>query len=407
MKISDFAKRENISIATIRYYMELGLIIPERKGAYYSFNMECISDANTIAELKEMRFTLDEIKQILSIQRMTKFKNKNANDFFVKILEEKRKKIQEEITKLTITQGKINKKINRLNRTIEYKKTGVPLKMISLLACPTCKKTLSLVNVTIEAEYIMEGDLSCTCGYTSKIREGILHNSKENEEVQGISWYSLLSDFHPDIINNQIKSYRQLLHFLDNSQGKLYFSMDRFAGSFIVENAKKLNKDNLYIILNNSKKVLSHIKERIDELDLGLNILYILSEDSALPIKEKCIDYFIDDFSTSHFLYYHDYYPIEKFNTFLKGDSSIIGAQFFYTKSNLSKNNFNKNFPHGSLEKLSSFKKYEQTLSNYGFKMFFQEKPVPIEDPGGGREFDYHVKGDCIFIYSFIAKRQK
>ena len=39
--------------------------------------------------------------------------------------------------------------------------------------------------------------------------------------------------------------------------------------------------------------------------------------------------------------------------------------------------------------------------------MFFQEKPVPIEDPGGGREFDYHVKGDCIFIYSFIAKRQK
>ena len=35
MKIGKFGELNNISIDTIRHYMDLGLIIPEKKGGHY------------------------------------------------------------------------------------------------------------------------------------------------------------------------------------------------------------------------------------------------------------------------------------------------------------------------------------------------------------------------------------
>lgn len=38
MKISKFAEVNNVSVDTIRHYMDLGLVIPEKKGSHYFFD---------------------------------------------------------------------------------------------------------------------------------------------------------------------------------------------------------------------------------------------------------------------------------------------------------------------------------------------------------------------------------
>ncbi|MCU5518479.1 methyltransferase, partial [Bacillus wiedmannii] len=48
MKIGKFGEVNNISIDTIRHYMDLSLIIPERKGSHYFFDEYCQTDLELI-----------------------------------------------------------------------------------------------------------------------------------------------------------------------------------------------------------------------------------------------------------------------------------------------------------------------------------------------------------------------
>ncbi|MDZ7671924.1 MAG: MerR family transcriptional regulator [Halanaerobiales bacterium] len=41
MKISEFSNKYNISNDTVRYYMELNLIVPIKKGKHYYFDKGC------------------------------------------------------------------------------------------------------------------------------------------------------------------------------------------------------------------------------------------------------------------------------------------------------------------------------------------------------------------------------
>ena len=69
IKIGEVSKLLHISQDTIRYYMELGLIVPGRHGNLYDFSGDSIEDIRWIHKLKEMGFLLKEIQKVLSLRR--------------------------------------------------------------------------------------------------------------------------------------------------------------------------------------------------------------------------------------------------------------------------------------------------------------------------------------------------
>ena len=68
LKIGDFAKMAQVSTKTVRYYDQRGLLKPawiDRFTGYRYYTAEQLSQLNRILALKEFRFTLNQIRQVL------------------------------------------------------------------------------------------------------------------------------------------------------------------------------------------------------------------------------------------------------------------------------------------------------------------------------------------------------
>lgn len=68
MKISAFAKVSGISIKTLRYYDELGLLKPahvDEQSGYRYYSEEQLLTVKRIASYKEQGFTLEQLKPFL------------------------------------------------------------------------------------------------------------------------------------------------------------------------------------------------------------------------------------------------------------------------------------------------------------------------------------------------------
>ena len=71
MKIGDVAQRSGLSIKTIRFYSEAGLIHPAGRstGGYRLFHDNVFAELTLIRTLKAMDIPLQEVKQIVDAKR--------------------------------------------------------------------------------------------------------------------------------------------------------------------------------------------------------------------------------------------------------------------------------------------------------------------------------------------------
>lgn len=123
-KIGDFSSISGISIRTLRYYDDIDLFKPKEVDLftnYRYYTIEQLDDLKLINELKEIGFSLEEIKN-----NWDNF----SNDLFLKKKNELLKEIEskkEAIKKIdelrsNIVNGKIGKnKIEKLNKNIKIK----------------------------------------------------------------------------------------------------------------------------------------------------------------------------------------------------------------------------------------------------------------------------------------------
>ena len=71
-KIGDFSKRCEVTIKTLRWYDKLGLLVPDfidKFTGYRYYGMEKVAEMQRITELKDIGFSLEEIKQFCSAEK--------------------------------------------------------------------------------------------------------------------------------------------------------------------------------------------------------------------------------------------------------------------------------------------------------------------------------------------------
>ena len=70
LKIGDLAKQTGVAVGTLRYYSDLGLLVPIQRGdnGYRYYSQDASQQVQFIKKAQAIGFTLEEIKQILNVR---------------------------------------------------------------------------------------------------------------------------------------------------------------------------------------------------------------------------------------------------------------------------------------------------------------------------------------------------
>ena len=116
-KIGDFSNLVNISIRTLRYYDEIGLLKPEivdKFTNYRYYTEDNVVEAQFITLLKEVGFTLQEIIDYKNFLNNYDSDDEGTNQFLLKKqqqISEEMERLQEQYDKITILRKKFKGKV--------------------------------------------------------------------------------------------------------------------------------------------------------------------------------------------------------------------------------------------------------------------------------------------------------
>ena len=91
MKIGTFARKFNLNISTIRFYINNGLLTPRSsRRARYELGKECVSDMEKILKYKKYYFTLEEIQLLFFMEKASRFQDEIVLEVCADILRNKK-----------------------------------------------------------------------------------------------------------------------------------------------------------------------------------------------------------------------------------------------------------------------------------------------------------------------------
>ena len=127
MLIGEVSKKFNSGIETLRYYDKIGLLIAKRKNNLRYYSEEDVKKLQNIMAMKEMMFSLEDIKRILEIdERIEKGLESNSinqKDIEILLNEVNQKRI--EILKKEEELKKVKNQLDKLmNKILKLKGDG-------------------------------------------------------------------------------------------------------------------------------------------------------------------------------------------------------------------------------------------------------------------------------------------
>ena len=112
LSIGEFSKICQVSTKTLRYYAEIGLILPNEinyENGYRYYSIEQLETMLFIKSLKGYNFSLEQIKVILQSEEF------NDEKLYLSLIE-KRKEIDKQVHKLNIILEELNNDISNLKQ---------------------------------------------------------------------------------------------------------------------------------------------------------------------------------------------------------------------------------------------------------------------------------------------------
>ncbi len=350
MKIGKFAEKNNFTTDTVRYYMDIGLLLPEKKGGHYYFDEKCNEDANEIISLKEHGFKLNEIRDVLYIKRFTNPILYERNKYYIDIYQNKHEQVLNEIEILKDIECKLKNKIQLLStKKFPVKHNlGIDINTLNLLGCPSCNSNLVLHKGDIKDNQIVSGVLKCECGRVFQIKDGILisdNNVYVKEPFEGNTddfFQSYIKETNIEYMHTLMKDFKWLLDRLENEMTENTVLLDLGVGYGIVLRKiyNSLLSNNIYIAVDHNISILRSLKNMLERIDCKKKVLLICSDFLNIPVKNNSIDIVLDVGGTSVFSTQNNECLLEHIDHFVNKNSIILGLYVI-----------NKNFIQNTIKK--------------------------------------------------------
>ncbi|WP_164985069.1 MerR family transcriptional regulator [Ammoniphilus sp. CFH 90114] len=413
MKIGEFSKKYQVPIDTVRYYIKLGLLLPEQKGQFY-FNHTCVEDMELIQELKRYHFTLKEIHKILSFKRVTSFNDMEDKKYYMRLLTRKKEELCHEIQDRQRSIGEIEEKIVSLDTEIGANNEGIPCgispSFIALLYCPYCFVNLDLHHLFIREGGIVSGKLECRCSYIATIQDGILITPDHYNvypDIYNVSLciydYERFEQFSSDFITLAERGYSRIHKYLmkENHKPRTMIETNVNDAAFLPKYINSLSDENLYIFSCYSVETLQKLRKRIEQSKPDIQALYIANNNMKFPLKPNSIDVVIDSFSVNDISLFYNFFPIERLRSYLKDHVKVLGTHVYYDQHANSIRKINKIFPNPHAR--TYYPSYlKDNLEDCGFDIVSKEYIGSSDKPGDF--FIYHATNEKLHMCFYIAE---
>lgn len=409
MKIGTFAKKFNLNTSTVRFYIDNGLLTPNRKGGQYSFDKECVSDMEKILKYKKYYFSLEEIQLLFFLEKASRFQDEIVLEVCADIMRNKRNSLIQERDNLAFFINEIEKEIEQLQAFApsDITPAGVPFLFIPYLYCPRCQVPLRLDSASLSKGNIQKGILSCECSYSATISDGIILCKDFTEDTPFRAFENVESvmamknQFSPAYRRLITKTYVWMYHRITGSlnEGNCFMA-GPFTFNFLLEYMGKLGKDNTFIILDPSLKRIRKLKKYLSSWDY--TFIFVVGKPEDIPIKHGTVDFYIDDYSTVNSLFTYNCFATDQIAPLLKKRAEVVGIFTSYKKAPKSIYNFKKDHPDFLPEKMTfSGLKHHWSLGN----IKVTEVKSAGETTAGELHFPQNAPGEVIEVYGYHAEK--
>lgn len=404
MKIGQFAKENDLSIDAVRYYIEVGLILPERSGTQYQFDERCQHDVQRIRKYKEMGYSIQEILTLFHFFRLGKMTKELEKDFYKQFHKNKllRNLIQiEDLTRQNrLLEEAVNKESSSGSRPA--KPLGLKIDHLKLMACPKCGKSFRLTNASVIDDRIEKGELICSCGTSCLIKEGIVIGSGTiSEQTAGMDLLDYIENVHSDFLKNMASTLEWLYQKLEPKQqhDKTILELGSGNGFFLRYIHDDLPDDALYIAVDHDLPRLRSLAELIRSAGKEADILLICSDFKALPLKEKTADVIIDHAGTTSYSFTNPDFLLETADRYLKDDGVLLFAAILFEKFSFHslidadlRHNFKRSHVRSAIEQL-------------GYQILAEEEAKTL-DKGSEKYENFFLEDEKIFSYRLYARKK-
>lgn len=363
MKIGEFSKKFNLTTDTVRYYINLGLIFPKKDGKQNIFDLENEKELKNIMKLKNICFSLEEIKEIIYFKKFIKNPTKKDSLRYKNIIKTKINEVNQKAEELKKATKLLYNELDESTSHSNYSKRGGPIEGLNLLQCPKCHSRLNLSATHIENSEILEGFLLCRCKKQYLIRDGvILDNDFINWEEEYI-----VKNFNKNIYINttptkhlefvlKTKSIIDTILTKKILKGKSVFNLKCGGLDFFSSLLNNIDDHEVHFFMDTpiDYPYFKDLKNEYDKMNLDKKIIFFIGDYSELPLKYKQFDFLVDLFATSNYRNY--IYPFV--DKFLKKSSHLIGL--FTTSEYL----LNKFYVYDS-------NKIKNSIKNLSYKIIF------------------------------------
>lgn len=404
MKIGEFASTNNISMDTVRHYVELGLILPERTGAQFTYDERCFNDLSEIMDLKGMGFTLNEIKSIFTFKRLGRLTTYQENPVYQDIFKNRQSQLAARLEELQKCKERLEGRLKEFDTTNTVGcRHGFDFRKLGLFCCSRCAGEFTLQDARIMDNLISDARLGCKCGKGHIIEDGILFNGTKTSEASEsdsdkIADYIETTD--PAYLQNVYKGMDWIRRKLDleSVRCKVILELGSGYGFFLRLIYEDLPEDTVYIAVDHNIDSLRFLKSILEKTGCRKNIFFVCSDFLELPLRAGAADLVLDLSGTSNYSFEHEEFLPEEMKRYFKADAGLLGSYILFgnfTSDSLIKENLRKNFRPGHIkQKLEStgFEILDETVGNYLEK--------------GGKFESYFKKGEKVNAYSLSAKRR-
>lgn len=407
MRIGAFSKLNHTTIDTVRHYMEMNLITPQKQGSQFYFDNRCQQDFEDVVRLKSLGFSLQAIQTIFIFKRVGRLSGYEKSLYYQSLFINKANALTEEIQSLSHSLELLNKEIAQFERVEEETHSfGVPLESLALLRCSQCHSPIQMTQGTITDSKLTSGQMQCPCGEAYQIEDGILitPSARRLPENNHILKDAYLEDYIQntdyDYLLNIHQSYEWIYAqpSIALEQSKLLLELGIGHGFFMRLLSDKISVDAIYVGVDRDVQRLQWLKNRFQHNPPPFKLLLIAADFRAMPLAHQSFDTLLDLSGSSNYGFENEDFLLTHAKKYLTEHPQLLSS--FLLFKNFSKNS---KIPHRLRHQFSE-KAIAQALQNLGYKpsLSFETKAVK----NGGIYEDYFVEGEAVYTKIYYCHRK-